>query len=217
VLAAQPRFKRKLNVDILSRVPVNAAGSDGRRNTCGSLFAGWYLDSIQLTAKHQVSTPANWKPGDDVIISGSVSDDEARKSIRAAGRHRDPICALLPSRRKKPHAKRQRMTFNQVYLPCLPETPYMIGDGTTGMAAAPTVDVRTGPERHCRNLLNRPLLGHAEPLFAKITRRSESIGQRFVLVLHFTSSRSSIKFLHTCNLIELVYGVLLGIGGGVDG
>ena len=37
------------------------------------------LDSLQLTAKHQVSTPVNWKPGDDVIISGSVSDDEARK------------------------------------------------------------------------------------------------------------------------------------------
>jgi alkyl hydroperoxide reductase subunit AhpC len=37
------------------------------------------LDSIQLTAKHKVSTPANWQQGQDVIISGSVSDDEARK------------------------------------------------------------------------------------------------------------------------------------------
>ena len=37
------------------------------------------LDSLQLTARHQVSTPANWKPGDDVIISGSVSNEEARK------------------------------------------------------------------------------------------------------------------------------------------
>ena len=37
------------------------------------------LDSLQLTVKHQVSTPANWKPGDDVIIGGSVSDEEARK------------------------------------------------------------------------------------------------------------------------------------------
>ena len=37
------------------------------------------LDSLQLTAMHQVSTPANWKPGDDVIIGGSVSNDEARK------------------------------------------------------------------------------------------------------------------------------------------
>ncbi len=37
------------------------------------------LDSIQLTARHRVSTPANWKQGGDVIISGSVSDDEAKK------------------------------------------------------------------------------------------------------------------------------------------
>jgi alkyl hydroperoxide reductase subunit AhpC len=36
------------------------------------------LDSIQLTATHQVATPANWKPGEDVIISGSVSNDDAK-------------------------------------------------------------------------------------------------------------------------------------------
>lgn len=37
------------------------------------------LDSIQLTAKHAVATPANWKPGQDVIIPASVSDDDAKK------------------------------------------------------------------------------------------------------------------------------------------
>jgi alkyl hydroperoxide reductase subunit AhpC len=37
------------------------------------------LDSLQLTVKHKVATPANWKPGEDVIISGSVSDEEAKK------------------------------------------------------------------------------------------------------------------------------------------
>ena len=37
------------------------------------------VDSLQLTAKHKVSTPANWTDGDDVIIAGSVSDDEARE------------------------------------------------------------------------------------------------------------------------------------------
>ena len=37
------------------------------------------LDSLQLTARHKVSTPANWKLGEDVIISGSVSDEEARR------------------------------------------------------------------------------------------------------------------------------------------
>jgi hypothetical protein len=33
---------------------------------------------MQMTAKYRVATPANWKPGDDVIIAGSVSDEEAR-------------------------------------------------------------------------------------------------------------------------------------------
>jgi alkyl hydroperoxide reductase subunit AhpC len=36
------------------------------------------LDSMQLTAKHKVATPANWKQGQDVIISGSVSDEDAK-------------------------------------------------------------------------------------------------------------------------------------------
>ena len=37
------------------------------------------LDSMQLTAKHTVATPANWKPGEDVIIPTSVSDEDAKK------------------------------------------------------------------------------------------------------------------------------------------
>ncbi len=37
------------------------------------------IDSLQLTAKHQVSTPVNWTPGDNVIISGSVSDEKAKE------------------------------------------------------------------------------------------------------------------------------------------
>ena len=37
------------------------------------------IDSLQLTALHRVATPVNWKPGEDVIIAGSVSNDEARQ------------------------------------------------------------------------------------------------------------------------------------------
>src|SRR6516164_4492982 len=37
------------------------------------------IDSLQLTARHKVATPVNWNPGEDVIIAGSVPDDEARK------------------------------------------------------------------------------------------------------------------------------------------
>jgi alkyl hydroperoxide reductase subunit AhpC len=38
------------------------------------------LDSLQLTSKHKVSTPVNWKPGEDVIIVPAVSDEEAKKT-----------------------------------------------------------------------------------------------------------------------------------------
>jgi alkyl hydroperoxide reductase subunit AhpC len=39
------------------------------------------MDSIQMTAKYKVATPANWKQGDDVIIAGSVSDEDAKTLI----------------------------------------------------------------------------------------------------------------------------------------
>jgi thioredoxin-dependent peroxiredoxin len=54
------------------------------------------LDSIQLTAKLQVSTPANWKPRDDVIISGSVSDDEARKKYPGGWKAPRPYLRIVP-------------------------------------------------------------------------------------------------------------------------
>ncbi len=37
------------------------------------------IDSLQMTAKHKVATPVNWRQGEDVIIAGSVSDEDARK------------------------------------------------------------------------------------------------------------------------------------------
>jgi thioredoxin-dependent peroxiredoxin len=46
------------------------------------------VDSMQLTAKHQVSTPVNWKPGEDVISSGNVSNDEAK--LNYPGRWKAP-------------------------------------------------------------------------------------------------------------------------------
>jgi thioredoxin-dependent peroxiredoxin len=53
------------------------------------------LDSIQLTAKHQVSTPVNWKPGDDVIISGSVSNEEAQKKFPAGWKSPKPYIRIV--------------------------------------------------------------------------------------------------------------------------
>ena len=56
------------------------------------------IDSLQLTAKHKVATPANWKQGEDVIISGSVSDDEAKETFRRAGSRRSPTSGSCLSR-----------------------------------------------------------------------------------------------------------------------
>ena len=54
------------------------------------------IDSLQLTARHGVSTPVNWKPGEDVIISGSVSDDEARKKYPQGWKAPKPYIRIVP-------------------------------------------------------------------------------------------------------------------------
>ncbi|HEV3481691.1 MAG TPA: peroxiredoxin [Candidatus Acidoferrales bacterium] len=54
------------------------------------------LDSIQLTAKHKVSTPVNWKPGDDVILSGAVSDEEARQKYPGGWKAPLPYMRVVP-------------------------------------------------------------------------------------------------------------------------
>ncbi|HXZ31030.1 MAG TPA: peroxiredoxin [Terriglobales bacterium] len=54
------------------------------------------LDSLQLTAKHQVSTPVNWKPGDDVIISGAVSDEQARQKYPGGWKSPRPYLRIVP-------------------------------------------------------------------------------------------------------------------------
>ncbi len=54
------------------------------------------LDSLQLTAKHKVATPVNWKQGDDVIISGSVSDEEAKKSYPDGWKAPRPYLRIVP-------------------------------------------------------------------------------------------------------------------------
>src|SRR2546426_3014431 len=76
------------------------------------------LDSVQLTAKHTVATPVNWKPGQDVIIPTSVSDDDARKKYPQGFKTHKPylrseehtselqspcnlVCRLLLEKKKK--------------------------------------------------------------------------------------------------------------------
>jgi alkyl hydroperoxide reductase subunit AhpC len=54
------------------------------------------IDSLQLTAKHQVSTPANWKQGEDVIISGGVSDDQAKEIYPNGWKAPKPYLRIVP-------------------------------------------------------------------------------------------------------------------------
>ncbi len=53
------------------------------------------IDSMQLTAKHKVATPANWKHGDDVIIAGSVSDEDARTMFPTGWRAPKPYIRIV--------------------------------------------------------------------------------------------------------------------------
>jgi len=57
------------------------------------------IDSLQLTAKHKVATPVNWKPGDDVIITGAVSDDEAKRMFPAGWKAPRPYLRIVPQPR----------------------------------------------------------------------------------------------------------------------
>ena len=54
------------------------------------------IDSLQLTAKHSVATPVNWKPGDQVIIAGSVSDEDAKKKFPQGWKPPKPYIRLVP-------------------------------------------------------------------------------------------------------------------------
>ena len=54
------------------------------------------IDSLQLTAKHRVATPVNWKQGDEVIIAGSVSDDEAKKIYPQGWKSPRPYIRIVP-------------------------------------------------------------------------------------------------------------------------
>jgi thioredoxin-dependent peroxiredoxin len=54
------------------------------------------IDSLQLTAKHKVSTPVNWQQGDDVIIAGSVSNDQAKEMWPDGWEEPKPYIRIVP-------------------------------------------------------------------------------------------------------------------------
>jgi thioredoxin-dependent peroxiredoxin len=54
------------------------------------------IDSLQLTAKHKVATPVNWTPGQDVIIAGSVSDEDAKMQYPNGWKSPKPYIRIVP-------------------------------------------------------------------------------------------------------------------------
>ena len=59
------------------------------------------IDSLQLTAKHKVATPVNWQQGEDVIIAGSVSDDEAKETYPQGWKSPKPYIRIVPQPREE--------------------------------------------------------------------------------------------------------------------
>jgi thioredoxin-dependent peroxiredoxin len=57
------------------------------------------IDSLQLTAKFKVATPANWKDGEDVIIAGSVSDEQAKQTYPQGWKSPKPYIRIVPQPR----------------------------------------------------------------------------------------------------------------------
>jgi thioredoxin-dependent peroxiredoxin len=57
------------------------------------------IDSLQMTAKHKVATPVNWQQGDDVIIAGSVSNDEAKETYPDGWKEPKPYIRIVPQPR----------------------------------------------------------------------------------------------------------------------
>ena len=55
------------------------------------------IDSLQLTAKHQLATPAQWQPGDDVIIAGSVTDEQAKERYPDGWEAPRPYIRIVPA------------------------------------------------------------------------------------------------------------------------
>jgi len=74
------------------KLSINYPASTGRN--FDEILRG--IDSLQLTAKHQVATPVNWKSGEDVIIVPSVSDEEARKKYPDGWKAQKPYLRVVP-------------------------------------------------------------------------------------------------------------------------
>ena len=88
------------------------------------------IDSLQLTAKHRVATPVNWKQGEDVIIAGSVSDDEAKTIFPDGWKAPKPYIRIVPQPQLR--AEPTRTTDSTIRASWSRPTPARAGRGGRG-------------------------------------------------------------------------------------
>jgi hypothetical protein len=87
------------------------------------------IDSLQLTAKHKVSTPVNWEPGEDVIIAGSVSDEDAKKTYPQGWRAPKPYIRIVPQPQPKPVVRYRKDAIGTFPVPVDTVFKYMSAGG----------------------------------------------------------------------------------------
>src|SRR6266850_1163257 len=97
-MIGDPELKVAKLYDMLPATESSAGKRTAANNATGRTFDELLrvLDSMQLTSKHKVATPANWKQGQDVIIAGSVSDEDAKKQYPGGWKAPKPYLRIVP-------------------------------------------------------------------------------------------------------------------------
>ena len=112
------------------------------------------IDSLQLTAKHKVATPVNWKPGEDVIIAGSVSDDDAKKTYPDGWKAPRRISESCPSRSRS-HCQRERARRACTTRALMAPASIVAKARLIGLPSQPTSDlIADAPQRRQQLFLN---------------------------------------------------------------